>query len=72
VDRPNNAHQFPGQDTGTLSGMCMGNPDHEEITTMSFSKDMKIRKKLIGGFLILVLILVVVAAAGYTRIGETE
>ena len=39
---------------------------------MSFSKDMKIRKKLIGGFLILVLILVVVAAAGYTRIGKTE
>ena len=35
---------------------------------MSFIDDMKIGKKMIGGFLIIVLILVVVAAIGYTNL----
>ena len=39
---------------------------------MSFIDDMKIGKKLIGGFLIVVLILVIVAAVGYTRMGEMD
>ncbi len=39
---------------------------------MSFIDDMKIGKKLIGGFLIVVLILVVVAAIGYMNMGALD
>ena len=39
---------------------------------MSFIDDMKIGKKMIGGFLIVVLILVVVAAIGYMNMGTMD
>ena len=39
---------------------------------MSFIDDMKIGKKLIGGFLVVVLILVVVAAIGYVQMGALD
>ena len=39
---------------------------------MSFIDDMKIGKKLTGGFLIVVLILVVVAAIGYMNMGALD
>ena len=39
---------------------------------MSFIDDMKIGKKMIGGFLIVVLILVVVAAIGYINMGTMD
>jgi len=39
---------------------------------MSFIDDMKIGKKMIGGFLIVVLILVVVAAIGYMNMGAMD
>ena len=39
---------------------------------MSFIDDMKIGKKLIGGFLIVVLILVVVTAIGYIKMGDMD
>jgi len=37
---------------------------------MSFIDDMKIGKKLIGGFLIIILLLVIVAVIGYTSLGS--
>ncbi len=39
---------------------------------MSFIDDMKIGKKMIGGFLVVVLILVVVALIGYTNMGTMD
>jgi methyl-accepting chemotaxis protein len=44
-------------------------PEQKEMSkTMSFIDDMKIGKKLIGGFLIVVLILVAIAALGYVSL----
>jgi hypothetical protein len=39
---------------------------------MSFIDDMKIWKKIIGGFLLIVLILVFVTAIGYIKMGELQ
>lgn len=39
---------------------------------MNFIDDMKIGQKLIGGFLIVVLILVIVAAVGYMNMGVLD
>jgi len=52
--------------------MCLTIYWMKGVIKMSFIDDMKIGKKLIGGFLIIVLILVVVAAIGYVQMGAMD
>jgi methyl-accepting chemotaxis protein len=48
--------------------LCMGKKT--EVEKMSFIDDMKVGKKLMGGFLIVLLILVVVAVIGYVNLQD--
>lgn len=57
-------------DVGITGAICSGSKQKKWCVHMSFIDDMKVGKKLIAGFLIVLLILVVVASLGYMNLQD--